>query len=58
MMNILILGVTGSIGENTVKVCKDIGYKIVGVTCRSSYTKLADIITKYKLNDDLRYIVF
>jgi 1-deoxy-D-xylulose-5-phosphate reductoisomerase len=56
MMNILILGVTGSIGENTVKVCKDIGYKIVGVTCRSSYTKLADIITKYKLNDDLRYI--
>ena len=56
MMNILILGVTGSIGENTVKVCKEIGYKIVGVTCRSSYTKLADIITKYKLNDDLRYI--
>ncbi|MFA5341396.1 MAG: 1-deoxy-D-xylulose-5-phosphate reductoisomerase [Clostridia bacterium] len=55
-MNILILGVTGSIGENTVKVSKDLGYKIVGVTCKSSYTKLADIIEKYNLSSELKFI--
>ena len=55
-MNVLILGVTGSIGENTVKVCKDIGYKIIGITCKSNYTKLADIIAKYTLYEDLKYI--
>ena len=55
-MNVLILGVTGSIGENTVKVCKDIGYKIIGITCKSNYMKLADIIAKYTLYEDLKYI--
>lgn len=56
MMNVLILGCTGSIGENTVKVCKDIGYRIIGVTCKTSYTGLADIIERYELGDNLKYI--
>ena len=55
-MDILILGCTGSIGENTVKVCKDIGYRITGITCRSDYAMLADIIQKYRLDDNLKYI--
>ena len=56
MMDVCILGITGSIGENTVKVCRDLGIRIVGATCKSSYSKLAEIITKYQLLDTLLHI--
>lgn len=55
-MDVCILGITGSIGENTVKVCRDLGIRIVGATCNSNYSKLAKIITKYQLLDTLLHI--
>lgn len=55
-MNICILGATGSIGENTIRVCKNLGYNIVGLTCNTNYLKLAEIISFYNLENSVKFI--
>jgi len=43
MKKILILGATGSIGVQTIDVCENLGYEIVGITANTKYTKLLQL---------------
>ena len=49
-MDIIILGSTGTIGRNTLKVIdsSESNYKIFGLTAKSSLKLLAKQICKYK----------
>ncbi len=55
-MNVCILGITGSIGQNAVEVCKQLGYKIVAATIKSNYALLGSIIEDYDLLPSLKYV--
>ncbi|MFA7673369.1 MAG: 1-deoxy-D-xylulose-5-phosphate reductoisomerase [Clostridia bacterium] len=56
MKRICILGVTGSIGMNTVIVCKNLGYEIVAVTCNKNYSELSRIYNDADITDHIKYI--
>jgi len=43
MKKILILGATGSIGVQTIDVCENLGYEIVGITANTNYEKLLQL---------------
>lgn len=50
---ILIFGITGSIGTQTVKICKQLGYKIVGCTYHSNKTLASKLIKENKISYSL-----
>ncbi|MBN2852882.1 MAG: 1-deoxy-D-xylulose-5-phosphate reductoisomerase [Clostridia bacterium] len=43
MKRVLILGATGSIGVQTIEVCENLGYQIVGITADKNYLKLFEL---------------
>lgn len=48
-MNLFILGVTGSIGTQTLDIVRnDSKFKVVSVTCNKNISKLHDIIVEFK----------
>lgn len=52
-MTTVILGITGSIGTQTVKICKQLGYKIVGCSYHSN-KKLANKLIK---DNNIKYAI-
>lgn len=56
MKRICILGATGSIGSNTIIVCKNLGYEIVAVTCNTSFMELSRICNDVDLAEKIEYI--
>lgn len=47
MTRVCILGATGSIGKQTIQVCRDAGYDIVGVTANSDHAGLYKICSEF-----------
>lgn len=47
MTRVCILGATGSIGKQTLQVCRDAGYEVVAVSANTDYIGLAEICSEF-----------
>lgn len=47
MTRVCILGATGSIGKQTLQVCRDAGYKVVAVSANTDYIGLAEMCREF-----------